>query len=1213
MSDTPIDKLVIEINTESEKANDKIDALCSEIEKLAASIGRLNGNKLTGLQDLQKATEGVSKIATDLVEKYKDLGKGFTLKGNTTQIQKEIDKLSNAFARANLKKEMLEASGNIGGKMFEYAVRDTQMYGNQIESLKNQINSIEEIKLSPELELKFENLEQSENQVKKIVEEIPKVVEIPAESFGYNQEALEFIESYSERARETVQELTEKLSGLTVPEVRIYNLDKLGLAIEKEEEKLEELRNKLSNELVMGTITESADDKGYVRLREQIALAEKQLEAFHEKKVEVENSPSVKLDDFRNKIQKVGTTLSKVTSKFSKFANGIKSIFSKITSLSKSMLGITKSSTGMNVSLAGGLVTVLKYAFGVRTLFSAINKLKSAIKDGMNNLVQFSSETNTSISLLTNSLTQFKNATASAVSPLLNALAPALNTIIQWCVSAANAVNQLISSLTGKSTWVKAKKLTDDYASGLDNANSSAKKLYSTTLGIDELNINSGETDSGSGSSGTSAKDMFEEAPIDDRWANIANWLKSMWEDADFTELGTLLGKKLKAALDSIEWEPIKETAAKIGKSIATLINGFVEVEGLGYSIGKTLGEAINTGITGINAFLDNTHWDSVGKFLGEGANGVVDYINFKDIGHMFAQKWNAIFETIGEFARTFDWVNFGLELSNGLTQAVSDFDWEENAESLSNFVKGCLDTIITFFEETDWQDIGNKVADFIGAIDWNGLFDKLSEGIRAVLGGLSGFLWGLIEDAWNDVVDWWKDTAYEDGEFTMQGLFDGILEKLNNIGTWIKEHIFQPFIDGFKNAFGIHSPSTVMAEMGSYIVEGLWNGIKDAWSWLTGSIKNFCDEFVGKFKDFLGIHSPSKVFEENGKYVVEGFNNGIINNDSNSAIFSWINSIKQSFSPKVWQPIFNQIGESFRMVWEELIDWFNNTALVSFFDESIIPNFGYDKWSEVLKNGMFLSIQNEWHEFRTNWDSWMILWQIGGVIPYFGYNKWYDILKNGMVLAISTQTKRFISEWKQNINNWWNTSVLTMFKYEKWYNMLGYTRNAFKVSFEEIYNTINKKMESSYHSVSDWCSKMISQLEKVMTKISDVSSTTGNARVSYSINNVSVANLTPTPFATGGIVKRPTFSLIGEDGPEAVVPLSENSEWIRNVANQIENHSYNGSDELLREQNELLRQQNELLSHLADKEIIARIDPDRETITGLRNAERRLGYSFTG
>lgn len=64
-------------------------------------------------------------------------------------------------------------------------------------------------------------------------------------------------------------------------------------------------------------------------------------------------------------------------------------------------------------------------------------------------------------------------------------------------------------------------------------------------------------------------------------------------------------------------------------------------------------------------------------------------------------------------------------------------------------------------------------------------------------------------------------------GGNVVAGLFLGIIDALVNIGTWIYEHICKPFIEGFKRAFGIHSPSTVMAEQGGYVIQGMFEGIK--------------------------------------------------------------------------------------------------------------------------------------------------------------------------------------------------------------------------------------------------------------------------------------------------------------------------------------------------------------------------------------------------
>lgn len=68
-------------------------------------------------------------------------------------------------------------------------------------------------------------------------------------------------------------------------------------------------------------------------------------------------------------------------------------------------------------------------------------------------------------------------------------------------------------------------------------------------------------------------------------------------------------------------------------------------------------------------------------------------------------------------------------------------------------------------------------------------------------------------------------------------GLLEGIWDGIKNIGKWIKENVFDPFIEGFKECFGIHSPSTVMKEMGGYVVEGFLQGL-NKFSEIAGKVK---------------------------------------------------------------------------------------------------------------------------------------------------------------------------------------------------------------------------------------------------------------------------------------------------------------------------------------------------------------------------------------
>ena len=73
--------------------------------------------------------------------------------------------------------------------------------------------------------------------------------------------------------------------------------------------------------------------------------------------------------------------------------------------------------------------------------------------------------------------------------------------------------------------------------------------------------------------------------------------------------------------------------------------------------------------------------------------------------------------------------------------------------------------------------------------------------------------------------------------------------------------------------AFG-EIPGLVI-DVGKSIVEGLWGGISSMASWVGEKVKGFADGIVGGIKDFLGIHSPSTVFAEIGDNMALGLGGG--------------------------------------------------------------------------------------------------------------------------------------------------------------------------------------------------------------------------------------------------------------------------------------------------------------------------------------------------
>lgn len=109
--------------------------------------------------------------------------------------------------------------------------------------------------------------------------------------------------------------------------------------------------------------------------------------------------------------------------------------------------------------------------------------------------------------------------------------------------------------------------------------------------------------------------------------------------------------------------------------------------------------------------------------------------------------------------------------------------------------------------------------------------------------------------------------------------LIDGIFEAAFPAGGFFRKvsKVVEIIVKDFKEAFGIHSPSTVFRdEIGAMLIKGLWQGLNNAKDWLIEKIGGFTDSVTNAFKDFFGIQSPSKVMRDKvGKFLAEGIGVG--------------------------------------------------------------------------------------------------------------------------------------------------------------------------------------------------------------------------------------------------------------------------------------------------------------------------------------------------
>lgn len=487
-------------------------------------------------------------------------------------------------------------------------------------------------------------------------------------------------------------------------------------------------------------------------------------------------------------IGKIGSFASKVNKQILSFAKNFAKLsweFLNFGSSKNALSGLkspfSQSSASLgdfNKKLKHGITTVLRYGFGIRSLYVLFNKLRSGIKDGINSLVMFSDRANKSLSLLTSDMSYVGNSVAAAFEPILNIVAPVIDQIVDYAVAGINAVGAFIASITGQTSYTVAVKNIKDYrdslngtASAGDAASDATDKLKDKTdelkrelMGFDEIEKfsddlnNAANSGSGSGSgsgngSGTEDPILFTKKDIPGAVSNFADLVKDAWAKADFTDIGKMVGTKLRDALDSIDWEPIKEQANKIAKVTGTFINGFFETEGLDKSVGRTLGEAVNTAVGAINTFVDTTHWTSLGEFMSGGLRSAIATIDWDGLGKTLNAKYKALWSFLDgfvvdmskiNFSGTTGWQEAGNALASTINSIFANRDYTKTGQTIAAGINGITSALTTGIAGIDFNSISRNFANGINSVfykvDWQAIGTMLSDGMNAATSSLLTF-----------------------------------------------------------------------------------------------------------------------------------------------------------------------------------------------------------------------------------------------------------------------------------------------------------------------------------------------------------------------------------------------------------------------------------------------------------------------------------------
>lgn len=588
----------------------------------------------------------------------------------------------------------------------------------------------------------------------------------------------------------------------------------------------------------------------------------------------------------KKKIRDIGNAISALYRKLAQLAAG--AIVAGLKKISSGIFGIHKSANKSTISLKN----MLRYAFGIRSLFALLNRLRSAAAEGMQNLAKYDLATgadniNRSVSELQSALTQLKNSFATAFAPILTVVSPILVRFINLISQAVTRVGMLIAALTGQKTFTKAITVQENYAASLDNTADSAKKAAKALQGylspIDEINRydDGSSSDSGTGSggkyTGPSAGDMFEEVPIESSLKGIADKIKELIKNEDWEGLGAYMAdginKGLQKVYDAISWDNVGPKVTAFITAFTTTFNSLVDH--INWDLmGHTLGAGINTAVNTLNLLIGNGGIDfiQIGSSIAKSLRGAIREINWTSLGQLLGNKfmisWKMLSGFVQEMSRKNDagitgWTELGKSIGKAMTGMFDTISFTDIANAIVEVINGAFDILAGFDEEFDWdsfqENLKSGIESTINGIEWkkNGeafgsflknlcrtlrksltrdTFYEFGEGVGTFLGELP---WGEILGTAASLIIGGLSVAFN-------GLVDGIKENHPIVGSLVDILTRAFLVVKIANITGISSlVELIVREIAKKLVtvesvSTVSNGITSMMNSATGSVSTF-------------------------------------------------------------------------------------------------------------------------------------------------------------------------------------------------------------------------------------------------------------------------------------------------------------------------------------------------------------------------------------
>lgn len=307
--------------------------------------------------------------------------------------------------------------------------------------------------------------------------------------------------------------------------------------------------------------------------------------------------------------------------------------------------------------------------------------------------------------------------------------------------------------------------------------------------------------------------------------------------------------------------------------------------------------------------------WDNIKKVVSTAVNFIVQWFN--KIVDFVKNNWQGILlfianPFVGGFKLLYDNCEVFRNFINNFIESIKNFfvnGWNNIVSFFTETIPQWIQNVINWFSQLPYM-IGYHIGQILGNIIqfginlWNWITVDLPQIIQGIIdwfASLPSKIQEWLNNTINNIKDWGVNVYNVTSNWmsrTIETVVNWFRQLPGRIWTWLMDVISKvknwgtdlvnKAREAAQNMFNtivdiIQGLPDRMMNVGKNIVEGLWNGIKNAKDWMKQKVGEFANGVLDGMKDSLGIHSPStKARDLVGKFIPEGVAVGVeANTDS--------------------------------------------------------------------------------------------------------------------------------------------------------------------------------------------------------------------------------------------------------------------------------------------------------------------------------------------